>query len=1001
MSEIAFFALLALVLLFGPWLGLWLLHRRLRSHQSALEERFGNLTQRVFDVESTLRDLQRKFTGTSPPAAEQPSPAPVPIEIEVVEPQKIEPIVPPRVVAPPPRPEPLPPIPVSIPRPAPVIIKQPLPSFASTEIGPGLAEKIRESGGIEELLGKNWLNKLGIILLVIGIAFFLAYQLQTLGPAGKVLVGCTVSMAMLGAGIWYERNDRYRILARAGIAGGWALLFFTTYAMYHVPAAHVLSSQTVDLVLMLIVALAMVWHTLRYDSQVVTGLAFLLAYSTIFISRVSVYSLTAGVVLALGIVLITLKRNWFELEIFGILASYLNHYFWLRPIIEPMGGHKHHFAEFVPSAAILISYWLIYRISYVARKITDEREEQISTVSGLLNSILLMAVLKYQAAHPEWAFWALLAFGAVEITLGQLPITKKRPTAFIVLSTIGAVLLVAAIPFRYSGAHVSVIWLLEAEAFFLVGVWTNERLFSRLGILASFATTGQMLAYEAARVFGRRIDSADLSPDYRVGLLVVGIGAAVLYANAHYFSRRWSEFFDGHIDRRLLFYSSYAGAALATAALWMAFPELWTAVAWSAFALALAITSKRLDLKDLRLQSNTISAFALIRVLVVNFESTQHYHHISLRLVTIAAVAILFYITSRWTGIAESALPFRIPDAYTWTASTLVAVLMWYELQPISVALAWCLFGVLLFEVGANQRHAALRWQGYVALVSSFLRMFFVNLNADPTPGDISARVYTIVPLAATFFYIYTRRDDVEPSRYESYLLKAQSWMGTITLAALVRFELPSDWVVIGWALLVVVLLAVALLLRDRVFQQQAILLSFGVLFRALFHNFYSRGPHQFAGWSISSIAVLCAVLALFASLFFAFRLRDTELPQSDRNITRFWNFFVYRPEQTLFFVPLAILTVLLAVEMRSGLITVSWGVEGVLVFLFALWVGERSFRLSGLGLLLLCVGKIVVIDVWGLNPRDRYLTLIVMGIALLSVSFLYTRYREKIKAYL
>lgn len=1002
MSEIAFFALLALVLLLGPWIGLLVLSRRLRHHQATLNERFALLTQRIFDLESALRDLQRNFTATTPPSVTPHAPAPKsPAEPVIAERQPVEPVAKFRVAPPPPRIEPPPPIPVEIPRPAPTVVREPTPSFAASEIGPDIAKKIRESGGIEELLGKNWLNKLGIVLLVIGVAFFLAYQLQTLGPAGKVLVGYTVSTAMLGAGIWFERNDRYRILARAGIAGGWALLFFTTYAMYHVPAAHVLSSQAVDLVLMLIVALAMVWHTLRYNSQVVTGLAFLLAYSTIFISRVNVYSLTAGVVLAIGIVIITLKRNWFELEIFGILASYLNHYFWLRPIIEPMHGHKHAFAEFIPSAAILISYWLIYRISYVIRTVCTTKEEQVSTVAGLLNSILLMAVLKYQAVHPEWAFWALLAFGAVEIALGQLPITKKRRTAFVVLSTIGTVLLVAAIPFRYSGAHVSVIWLLEAEALFLVGIWTNERLFSRLGILASFATAGQMLAYEATRVFGRRIDAADLSPDYRVGLLVVGVGAAVLYANAHYFSRPWSEFFDKHLERRLLFYSSYAAAALAVASLWMAFPELWTAVAWSAFALALAIAARRLDITNLVLQANAISLFALLRVVVINFESRQQYHHISLRLVTIAAVAILFYITSRWTGFATRARELHVPDAYTWTASTLVAILMWYELQPISVALAWCLFGVLLFEVGTHKQHAALRWQAYVALVSSFLRMFFVNLNAEPTPGDFSARVYTIVPLAAAFFYIYTRRNDLERSRYENILLKTQSWMGSITLAALVRFELPTDSVVAGWALLVLVLLAIAQLLRDRVFQQQGILLSLAVLFRSLFHNFYSRGPHQIAGWTVSSIAVLCAVFALFASLFFAFRLRDKQLPEANRNIARFWNFIVYRPEQTLFFVPLAILTVLLAVEMPKGLITVSWGIEAVLVFLFALWVGERSFRLSGLGLLLLCVGKIVVIDVWGLNPRDRYVTLIIMGITLLTVSFLYTRYREKIKAYL
>ena len=89
------------------------------------------------------------------------------------------------------------------------------------------------------------------------------------------------------------------------------------------------------------------------------------------------------------------------------------------------------------------------------------------------------------------------------------------------------------------------------------------------------------------------------------------------------------------------------------------------------------------------------------------------------------------------------------------------------------------------------------------------------------------------------------------------------------------------------------------------------------------------------------------------------------------------------------------------AIEMEHGMVTVSWGLEGVAIFLFALWVGERSFRLTGLGLLLLCVAKILVVDVWRLGAQDRYLTLIVLGAALLLVSFLYTRHREAIRQYL
>jgi uncharacterized membrane protein len=117
--------------------------------------------------------------------------------------------------------------------------------------------------------------------------------------------------------------------------------------------------------------------------------------------------------------------------------------------------------------------------------------------------------------------------------------------------------------------------------------------------------------------------------------------------------------------------------------------------------------------------------------------------------------------------------------------------------------------------------------------------------------------------------------------------------------------------------------------------------------------------------------------------------------------VVRLLQTVVRRPEQFLFFTGVGLLTVLLALEMRHGMVTLAWGVEGVAVFVLALWLGERSFRLTGLGLLLLCVGKILLVDVWRLDPRDRYLTFIVLGTALLLVSFLYTRNREALRQYL
>ena len=97
---------------------------------------------------------------------------------------------------------------------------------------------------------------------------------ETWGPVGKVVCGYAVGLALLAGGVWLERKATYRIFARGGIGGGWALTFFTTYAMHHMSAARVVHSLVLDLVLMLLVAAGMVAHSLRYSSQTVTGLAF-------------------------------------------------------------------------------------------------------------------------------------------------------------------------------------------------------------------------------------------------------------------------------------------------------------------------------------------------------------------------------------------------------------------------------------------------------------------------------------------------------------------------------------------------------------------------------------------------------------------------------------------------------------------------------------------------------------------------------------------------------
>jgi uncharacterized membrane protein len=78
---------------------------------------------------------------------------------------------------------------------------------------------------------------------------------------------------------------------------------------------------------------------------------------------------------------------------------------------------------------------------------------------------------------------------------------------------------------------------------------------------------------------------------------------------------------------------------------------------------------------------------------------------------------------------------------------------------------------------------------------------------------------------------------------------------------------------------------------------------------------------------------------------------------------------------------------------------TLAWGLEATAIFVMALAIGERSFRLSGVGLLLVCALKIVGYDVWHFSDTiSRIVTLTAVGAILLGVSFLYGRYRDRIR---
>lgn len=988
-----------------PILTLWAFYRWVHSRirRQREDERFARVVEalnkfepRLNDIhklETRLHELEHRLASAAPPAVAQPPVAPAP---PIPEPKPLEPPAPiklpptleiPKPSAPvtapappahpiePPKPKPpvtpAPSAPPAATTPHPPAPPRPIPPPLSPPPQPAHLSAREATSQIEETLGKNWLNKLGIIALVIGISLFLAYKFPSLSNPEKVGLGYLIGFVILGTGIYLERSDRYRIFARALIGGGWALTFFVTYAMHFVFYTRVIDTEWVDLVLLFFVAVAMVVHTLRYDSQVVTGLAFLLGFFTVAISQDTIYSLSAGAILALGLVTIVHRRQWFELEVFGILAAYINHFVWLSRVIIPAVGPHHMFPEFVPSTVLLCFYWATYRWSYIAREIKSKTQETVSTLAALLNTSLLLGVFKYQSVRPELAFYALLLLGAVELALGQLPATRRRRIAFIMLSTIGIILLVAAIPFKYSGMDTAVIWLAEAQMLILAGVFTREVLFRRFGLLVALLTSGDMLINQAIPTLYDRLSHPTLIgikgygppiPAHEHQLAISFLVAALLfYANSLGIPRRWKDLLTTEIENLFFRALSYLAALMLFVSIWLAFLPSWTTVFWAAAAFLMIVLARAISADDLRYQAHLFSLAAFVRVLDLDFSlGTPYLHNVHSHYpLTLSLVIALLYLCARWLSLDSFDFAINPSELYTTAAAILVVILTYQECHWAWIAIAWGAFALVLAVIGCFRDRRDLCLQAHFLVLAGFARTLWVNIDATQEWHHFTLRFITFT-LMAVLLYLCAYFSGPRDSNYARLFSAVHSWAGSILIAVLAFEEVSSPWIAVAWAVFAFLLLVIGDRVKRIQLHFQAYILSIFALFQIVTVNFFALGP-----WSLfPSVNLRLVTVSLVAALFYfcsrwAARGEFAQAPLAGAAYT--W-------------AASSLAVSLLYYELAPHAVALGWALFGVVLFEIGVYWKSRNWRLQSYALFALSFLRLAYFNL-DFGPSELLLT--------------------------
>ena len=669
--------------------------------------------RRFHQIEERLVALEAAEEPPSPEPVEAPTetpaalPAQTPKEAELPQPDPPAQATIPRQPESqtPAAPEPPAPPPPAVPRPRP----QPTLSWSD----------------LESRLGSNWLNKLGVGVLVIGISLMLGYTFEQVGPAGKIAMGYALTALLLATGLWLETKDTYRLYGLGLVGGGWALGYFTTYALHFVAETRLIEQELTGISVLMVFTGIMIAHTLRYKSEVVTGVATAIAFATLAINPGTFLSEVAVLLLNVFLVAVVVRMRWLGAGLMGVAATFAVHLLGVTTVPPP---------SLFWGLLFPFLYWACYLLPALTLNPTRNPDRSLLQAVNIVNAGGLLLVLN-QAPGDTTRTVLLAVVGSLYLTLALWARNNTCPQTFGIFAIVGSVLLVAAPALLMTGNSLIALWALQGLALLLTGILLREPIFSRLGMAAQALSAAALLT------------SGGMSGDISAFLGVL------LHANL-VLVPRWFGAPHAAIDRNVLRILTWPATLFLAVAI-VEFiddpiPAAFVGPAWVALAAGLwewGITLKQIHPRQQSYALATIGC-VLLSVFLVTGDFTTATNHGS----ALLAIGLLFAM-SRRTRHASIEGPAFEQEIHAWRLFSYLGsftVLVWTTAVVPSpwVAPAWAAMAAVALLLSIHYADAHLRSKAALLLAATFGRTLAINLAQGGSRFDGWERAFSV--LAAT-----------------------------------------------------------------------------------------------------------------------------------------------------------------------------------------------------------------------------------------------------------
>ncbi len=361
-----------------------------------------------------------------------------------------------------------------------------MPSFALAD--PETAEDARS---LESRIGSQWFNRVGILAMLIGVAWFLklAFDNHWIGPLGRVLIGLLSGAALIA---WSERFHKrgFSIFSYSLKAVGSGTLYLSLWAAFSVYA---LISAPVAFAAMIVVTGFNGFMAWIQDAELLAlyaiagGLGTPLLVSTGENREVTLF--TYLLILDCAVLVLVALRPWSRLLFAAFTGTCLLVLGWAMEFYSlDQAGRTAFFSA---------CFFLIFAFAPRLVRLPPGAEspwDQLALVALPLINAALGFIAFYNLLEPsasDWAApWLAVAFAAFYLILLRLPARGALRAGSPLLSGLhlaaAVVFITIAIPLKTHGRWLTIGWLVEGAALMAVAGRMRSMLLRVMAILCLF-----------------------------------------------------------------------------------------------------------------------------------------------------------------------------------------------------------------------------------------------------------------------------------------------------------------------------------------------------------------------------------------------------------------------------------------------------------------------------------------------------------------------------------